>query len=468
VTGEPIPQREPEPSLHRGLGLLQAVSLNVSNMVGIGPFITIPIFLERMGGPQAMIAWVIAAVLIVCDGLVWSELGAAFPSSGGTYHYLREAYRNVPPLGRVLPFLFIWQFLITGTLELASGYLGSMMYLEYVFPQLTGSLSQLGIADAKPWICAATAIAVTLLLSRRITVVGWLSVAFFSGAMITVALVIVSGLKHFDRSLITFPENAFELSPAWIIGLAASMRIAIYDYLGYYNVCHLGDEVKSPEKTIPRAILISIGLVAAIYLTMNVCIIGVVPWQDAMASKNIAATFMEKLYGRNIAVIFTAMVLWTSLACVFAMTLGYSRIPFAAARGGDFFPVFARLHPRHGFPAVALWAIGMISAAFCFFPLDLIVSSAVTVRILVEFLAQIAGLQVLRKTRPDVRLPFRMWFYPLPSLLAAAGWIFLLVVEDRDLGYKPLVIALAVNMSGLIAFWVWKSLAKPPAERSVP
>ncbi len=229
MTGEPLSSEHP-PTLHRGLGLLQAVSLNVSNMVGIGPFITIPIFLERMGGPQAMIAWVIAAVLIVCDGLAWSELGAAFPSSGGTYHYLREAYKATP-LGRVLPFLFIWQFLITGTLELASGYLGSMMYLEYVFPKLGGCLAPWGIADAKPWICACAAIAVTLLLSRRITVVGWLSVTFFAGAMITVALVIVSGLKHFDRGLITFPEGAFDLSWAWVIGLAASMRIAIYDYL---------------------------------------------------------------------------------------------------------------------------------------------------------------------------------------------------------------------------------------------
>ncbi len=217
--------------------------------------------------------------------------------------------------------------------------------------------------------------------------------------------------------------------------------------------------MKSPEKTIPRAILLSIVLVAGIYLTMNICIIGVVPWQEAMVSKNIAATFMEKLYGRTIAVTFTGLVLWTSLACVFAMTLGYSRIPFAAARGGDFFPMFARLNPKQGYPAISLWAIGLISAAFCFFPLDLIVSSAVTVRILVEFLAQIAGLHVVRSTRPDVKLPFRMWLYPLPSLIAAAGWIFLLVMEDKDLGYKPLLIALAVNFTGLLAYGLWRAIS---------
>jgi amino acid transporter len=455
MTGEPIPQRIPEPALTRGLGLLQAVSLNVSNMVGIGPFITIPLFLAQMNGPQAMIAWVIAAVLIICDGLVWAELGAAFPGSGGTYHFLREAYAATR-FGRLLPFLFIWQFLITGTLELASGYIGAMDYLQYVFPNVETCLEPIGIANAKPFICAASAIAVTLLLSRRIHVVGWLSVAFFAGAMVTVAIVIVSGLKHFDASLITFPKDAWTLSPAWFVGLAASMRIAIYDYLGYYNVCHLGDEVKAPERTIPRAILISIVLVASIYLVMNVSIIGVVPWREAIDSKNIAATFMETLYGRSIAVAFTGLVLWTALACVFAMTLGYSRIPYAAAKGGDFFPVFARLHPRQQYPAVSLWAVGLITAGFCFLPLALILNSLVTIRILVEFIGQIVGVAVLRKTRPDVRLPFRMWLYPLPSFVAAAGWVFLLFMPDREHGFTPVLVALGVNAAGLAAYGAWR------------
>jgi amino acid transporter len=448
------------PRMERSLGLLQAVALNVSNMVGIGPFITIPLFIAAMGGPQAMIAWVIAAVLVLCDGLVWSELGAAFPGSGGTYHYLREAYASTR-FGRLLPFLFIWQFLFTGTLEIASGYLGATAYLSYIFPGLVKSLEEYGIADAKPVVCACSALAVTLLLSRRTRTIGWLGVAFFVGTLFTVLWVIFAGVMHFDASLLTFPENAFTLNAAWFVGLAGAMRIAIYDYLGYYNICHLGDEVRAPEKTIPRAILISVAIIAAVYLTMNVSIIAVVPWQEAMKSENIAALFMERLYGRPTAVLFTWLVLWTAAACVFAITLGYSRIPYAAARGGDFFPAFGRLHPRHGYPRAALWTIGILSAVFCFFPLDLVIESAVTIRIGVQFLGQIIGLHVLRKTRPGVPLPFRMWLYPLPSAIAFIGWMFVLSMPHSKYGWQPLGLMAAVYASGVIAFAIWNQVARP-------
>ena len=116
--------------LARGIGLVQATSLNVANMVGVGPFITIPLFVAAMGGPQALVGWIVAAVLVLCDGLVWSELGAALPGSGGTYHFLREIYGRYRG-GRLIAFLFIWQFLISGTLELASGYIGAAGYLAY-------------------------------------------------------------------------------------------------------------------------------------------------------------------------------------------------------------------------------------------------------------------------------------------------------------------------------------------------
>jgi amino acid transporter len=444
-TGQPA-------SLVRGLGVLQATALNVANMVGIGPFITIPIFIRSMHGPHALVAWVVAALLVLCDGLVWSELGAALPGSGGTYHFLREIFGR-SKWGRVLPFLFIWQFLITGTLEMASGYIGSMDYVEYIFPQLKGALADVG---GTGWIAAAASIVVTLLLCRRIDVIGWLGVMLCTGTLITVGIVIVSGLRHFDGAKLAFPEGAFEMNAAFAVGLAGAMRIAIYDYLGYYNICHLGEEVRDPGRTIPRAVIYSVCLVAAIYLTMNVSIIAVVPWQEAMQSQNIAADFMEKLFGRPVAIGFTCLVLWTSGACMFAITLGYSRIPFAAARNGDFFAPFARLHSRDSYPVWSLLAVGGLTAIFCFFPLQLVINSAVTIRIAVQFIAQILGLHVVRKTRPDIHLPFRMWLYPLPSLIALTGWLFVLFTKDSDFGYQPLLLAVAVNASGALVYWVWK------------
>jgi amino acid transporter len=276
-----------------------------------------------------------------------------------------------------------------------------------------------------------------------------------AGTILTVAVVIVVGLANFRSSLLTLPADGVAIDAAFAKGLGADMLIAIYDYLGYYNICHLGDEVVEPSKTIPRAVLLSVVVVAAIYLTMNVAIIGVIPWREAMESKNIAALFMERLYGRPVAVGFTVLILWTSLACVFAITLGYSRIPYAAARHGDFFSVFGKLHTRGQFPIVSLAALGGLTALFCFFDLTAVINAAVAVRILVQFVAQIVGLHLVRTTRPDIILPFRMWLYPLPSVVALCGWLFVFCMADRSV----LLACLGVLGSGCAAFAIRRLIA---------
>ena len=428
--------------LNRGLGLLQATGLNIANMVGIGPFITIPAFIAAMSGPQAMIAWVLAAILVLCDGLVWSELGAALPGSGGTYHFLKQIYSKYR-WGRILPFLFIWQFMVSGAMEMASGYIGALSYLEYAMPGLVERFGT--IPGGTRWILVLAVVLITILLCRRIESIGWIAIVMTCGTLLTVALVILSGWWYMDWSKIDFPENAFRLDSQFASGLGAAMLIAIYDYLGYYNVCHLGDEVREPSKTIPRAVMGSVILIALIYMTMNLCIIGVVPWRQAMESKNIAADFMETLYGRPWAVAFTWLILWTAAACMFSITLGYSRIPFAAARQGDFYGVFGKLHPEGRYPWVSLLALGVLTSLFCFLDLTTVISAAVCVRIVVQFLGQIVALHIVRTTRPDIHLPFRMWFYPIPSLIAAVGWVFVLATADRF----ALLLSLGVVLSGL-------------------
>ena len=440
-------------ALERGLGPWQATALNVANMVGIGPFITIPTFLAAMGGPHALIGWIVAAVLVLCDGLVWSELGAALPGSGGTYHFLREIFGRYR-WGRLMPFLFIWQFLISGALEMASGYIGGLGYLEYAFPYLQTTLAR--IPGGTRWIGVAAVIAVTLLLCQRIRNIGWLSIVMCGGTIITVLTVIVSGLANFNPQLIEFPPNAFQLNQKFAMGLGGAMLIAVYDYLGYYNICHLGDEVREPQRTIPRAVMGSVVIVALIYLTMNISIIGVVPWQEAIKSSNIAADFMERLYGRPWAVAFTGLILWTALACMFAITLGYSRIPYAAALNGDFFKPFAYVHATGRFPVVSLVVLGILTAAFCFLDLASVISAAVCVRIAVQFIGQILALHVVRVTRPDIVLPFRMWLYPLPSLIALCGWLYVLGTADR----LVLLLSLTVVVSGVLAFGLREAVVR--------
>lgn len=458
MTSPPIdsPKRH---ELPRAIGLVQATSLNVANMVGVGPFITIPLFIATMGGPQALVGWIAAAVLVLCDGLVWSELGAALPGSGGTYHFLREIYGRYRG-GRLMAFLFIWQFMISGTLELASGYIGGSNYLAYAFPNLQSTLADWGIPSGLSVCAAVAALVVSVALCRHIRSLAWVAVVLCAGTLVTLLVVIVAGLANFDASLIEFPPDAFRLNQTFFSGLGGAMLIAVYDYFGYYNVCHLGDEVIRPEKTIPRAVIFSVLIVAALYLTMNLAIIAVVPWHEAMKSENIAAAFMEKLYGRDVAVGFTVLILWATIASTFVMTLGYSRILYAAARNGDFFSIFAKLHPRGQFPWVSILTLGALTAVFCFFSLDKVIAAAVVVRIFVQFIGQIYGLHLLRTTRPDVALPFRMWFYPLPSLVALGGWLF---VAGSQLQYT--LAALAVMASGAAVFpiWQWMSRRHPAA-----
>jgi amino acid transporter len=441
------------PQLQRGLNTLHATSLNVANMLGAGPFITIPLLLGAMTGPQGMLGWLVAMIVVMCDGLIWAELGAAFPGSGGTYHYLREIFRG-SEWGRFLPFLFIWQFLISGTLEIAPGYIAVSEFIMTLWPAYGEAASAWGLSDkvVVGLLASLLVVAVFLTLCQRIQSLGLLSVFLVSGVLAAVGTVIVLGALNFDASLITFPERAFQVDKKFLIGLGAAMGVAVYDYLGYYNICHLGDEVRAPEKTIPRAVLLSIVVVVAIYISMNLAFIGVVPWQETlkdgtMANKNLAGAFMTKLYGARAAAAFTGLIIWTCLAGLFAMTLGYSRILYAAAKNGDFFAFFAALHPTRGYPWASLALLSALTAFFCFFPLTIVIQGAVTVRIVIQFIGQIFAIHVVRRERKHP-LPFRMWLYPLPSLVALVGWVFLLATTA---GYL-LSLLLVVYGSGLLVY----------------
>jgi APA family basic amino acid/polyamine antiporter len=441
------------PALSRTLNLPQAISLNIANMVGVGPFISIPLMLLAMQGPQIIWAWLPAGLLVLCDGLVWSELGAALPGSGGSYHFLKEIYGRLNPTwGRLIPFLFIWQFLISGTFEGASGYLGAMSYLKYAVPSLDETLARWHIPRGPNTVAAVLSLCVTALLCRHIRVLGQVSVLLCAGILGALLLVIVSGLPDLNPPLLRVPAGALssENAPHFAQGLGAAMTIAIYDFFGYYNICFLGDEVRNPARTIPRAVISSVCIIGVLYFLMTVAIIGVIPWEQAVEYKAVAAELVARIFGPRVATAFAWLVVWTAIAGVFAMSLGYSRIPYAAARNGDFFKVFGTLHSG-GFPVVSIICLGLLTTACCFLSLQEVIDAAVAVRILIQFIGQILGLHLLRKTRPDVRLPFRMRLYPLPSLIALVGWLFVLGTQS----WFVLAIAFGVTATGIPAFVIW-------------
>ncbi len=447
---------ETEESVHleRRLSLVQATALNMANMIGVGPFITIPILMSALGGPQAMLGWAVAILTTIPDSMVWAELGAMMPGSGGSYVYLREGFGRLT-WGRLMAFLFIWQFIISGPLEIASGYIGFAGYAKYLWPGLTNLQSNLLIVGI--------GLVTIALLYRRIGSIGRLTILLWAGAIATTLVVIVSGVFHFDaRRAFDFPPNALHFSWGFMMGLGLAARTGVYDYLGYYDVCYIGDEVREPGKVIPRSILTSLVAVAAIYLGINLSIIGVIPWREFVPFEHspiagyIGSVFMERLYGRPVAMVFTAMVLWTAFASVFALLLGYSRIPYAAARDGYFFKVFARVHKTKHFPYVSLLVIGLIAIACGFTSLDFVLGALIVTRIPVQFIGQIVAIYLLRKRAPDMRRPYRIWLYPLTSLLALVGWVFLFVTAD----VPTLKLGIGSLALGVGAFYLWSRISK--------
>jgi APA family basic amino acid/polyamine antiporter len=478
---------EGDPQLIRGLGLGGATMLNMIDMIGVGPFITLPLIIAAMAGPQAILGWIFGAALVMCDGLVWAELGAAMPGSGGSYLYLNEIYGK-GRLGRLMSFLFVWQLTFSAPLSIASGCIGFAMYAVYAFPVLDRTIAAAQFRVPLPivgdmaadlrvrlgsLVACGVCLLATLLLYRKITVIEKLTRYLWAGVMLTLLWVIASGIWHFDPALaFDFPSDAFTLRPEFFTGLGAALLIAVYDYWGYYNVCFLGGEVRNPVRTIPRAVLLSIALVAVIYIVMNVSILGVIPWREFGARANsearvhVISAFIERLYGRRAALVATALVMWTAFASVFSLLLGYSRVPYAAAQDRNYFRVFSRVHPRHQFPHVSLLVMGGTAAAFCFLSLADVIAALVVIRILVQFLAQIVGVMILGRRRPEMSRPFKMWLYPVPALAAMCGFIYVLLMRP-NFQHEVLYAAMLLIM-GLAIYFVRARARGEWPFRSVP
>jgi fructoselysine transporter len=401
--------------LEQGLGLKEATALNMIDMVGIGPFIVLPIVIQEMNGPQCLLAWILGAVLSLMDGAVWAELGAAMPAAGGSYVFLKEIY-GPKTWGKLFSFLLIWQTVFQAPLVIASGSIGFSQYFTFLLP--------VGITGQK-LISGMLIIIIIALLFREIKTIGKISLFLWIGVIATILWLIFGGATNFNPGLaFDFPENAFSFSFLFFLGLGSASVQTIYTYLGYYNICNLGSELKEPGKNIPKSIFISIAGIALLYLAMQLSILGVVPWREAMNSHFVVSIFVEKIYGAKAAIVITILILWIAFSSLFSATLGYSRIPYAAAVDGAFFKIFSHTHPKKHFPDVSLLILGAIAFIFSLlFKLKEVISAILAMRILIQFIGQAAGILILKKKKPLGFFPFKMWLYPLPALIAIVMWL---------------------------------------------
>ena len=432
-------------------------------MVGIGPFVTLPIVIGFMNG-MFLYAWIAGAVLSMIDAMIWSELGAAYPLAGGSYNFLKEAYGKKGP-GSMMSFLYVWQTVIQAPLVAASAAIGFSQYLGY-------------LVHLEDWqqkaVSAMVIIAVTFLLYRKIDSIGRIGVLLWSGVLLTLGWIIFGGIAHGN-----FLQPLKDINADFSWGQLASFAFgqacikSIYSYLGYYNVCHLGGEIKNPGKNIPRSMFISVIGIAILYLAMNVSVSSVIPWQEIKAwqvsgqNNFVVSTFIERLYGTGAAKVATVMILWVALASLFAVMLGYSRVPYAAAVDGAFFKFFGKLHPTKNFPYVSLLVLAGFAFIFSLlFKMKHVIDGILAMRIMVQFVGQAVGVILLRKRNGTAKLPFKMPFYPLPVILAIAMWLFVFYAT----GLTIILSFLIVFGSGILVYFIYAKLQNkwPYPQNDIP
>lgn len=437
------------PKLERGLSLTQATAINMIDMVGIGPFVTLSMIIGMMQGPASIFAWLLGALLAYMDGLVWSEMGAKWPQAGGSYVFLQKLFGD--KWGRLMAFLFIWQTTIQAPLVIASGAIGFAKYASFLVP--------LGYVEKK-MVSGGLVILLVALLYRNIKSIGKISVVLWIITGGTILWLIGSGIGHFNaRQAFDWRFDGFTSSSLLFAALGRSSLSAVYSYLGYYNVCHLGAEIKDPGRNIPRSMLLSITGIAILYLGMQTVVVGVLPWKEAAASEFVASIYFERIYNDHlVGQIATALILIIAMASLFSAILGYSRIPYAAAQNGDFFSVFGKVHRRYKFPHVSLLAIG--GAGFLFsllFRLGEVITTILMMRILIQFVSQAVGVIAWHYRQPHEERPFRMPLFPVPAVLSIAIWLFIFFNNEA----KYQLFALGVIVSGTAAYYLRKWLMSP-------
>ena len=415
-------------------------------MVGIGPFVTLSLIVSMMQGPMSIVAWLLGALLAYMDGFVWAELGAKYPEAGGSYVFLQKLFGKG---GKLMAFLFIWQTTIQAPLVIASGSIGFSQYLSFLVPLTT---------IEKKMVSGALVLLLVALLYRGIKSIGKISVVlwFITGG--TIIWLILSGVSHIN------PQQAFDLNLSSIsfdtiffAALGQASLKSVYSYLGYYNVCHLGAEIKDPVKTIPRSIFISITGIAILYISMQTMVVGVLPWEQVAKSEFVVSEYFEHIYNHTAGQIATVLVLCIAVASLFSVMLGYSRIPYAAALNGDFFPIFSRVHPKHRFPHISLLALGGLAFVFSLlFKMKEVITAIIVMRILIQFVSQAVGVIAWHYSKPDEPRPFKMPLFPLPAILSIIIWLFIFFSSE----WIYIFFAFGIIGIGLVLYKVKERLVK--------
>lgn len=436
-----------KPQLQRVLGLPQATVLNVIDMVGIGPFMTLPIILLAFPGKFSVIPWIVGAMISLADGLVWSELGSAWPKAGGSYVFLQKLFTGKP--GKMMAFLYSLQTSLHTPLVITSAAIGFANYLGYLVP--------LNFWQGK-LVMIALVLLVVWLLYRGIKDIGKIGVVLSVIVVGMLLWTIITGGIAFDGQLLKsnslLPKQVASFGQkAWWFVIGNYTSKTLYAFLGYYNVCHIGSEIKNPQRNIPRSIILSIIVIAILYVSMQFVIAGALP-ANSIVDENtpVISLLFEKVYGKNVAYVATVLLLIVAASSLFALLLGYSRIIYAAACEGMHFKLFAHLHPVKRFPDYVLLVFGGVALVFCllFDRPSAIFRFIVVTRIFIQFIPQAVGVVLMRIKKRTKELHFKMPFYPAVPVFAVLMWSFIFFASGT--GY--FLTGIGVILVGLLFYFL--------------
>lgn len=446
------------------LTLAQACGLNTMNMFGTGPFITIPFVVAAVDppGPQALIGYAIAAFACMNDSLVWAELGSMWPDSGGSYVYLRELYgRN--KLGRLVAFEFVWQIMISGPMECASGFIATAQYLAYI--------TKIYTYEHHSFIAFGMCVATVYALYREIDEVGTITLVLWAITIVCILFAIIAGYSSFKSEYIATPDGAFDDAGKFFVSLGTAARFAVYDFTGYYDVNFVGKEVQNARKNIPIACVTTCCVVAMCFFLVDTAIIGSLEWRPEHdgyvklvtsgdeSANYIMALFCETHVGHHFAIFFTIAVAVTIFGSCFSFMIGLAQIPYTAAKDGYFYEFLAHEHPVHrGLQDYSLLFVGAVSTIFCFCDLGIVIEGMLTMQLLLQFMGQGFGLMWYRYGVAEQEVaPFKCPLFPVPCIiqLIVFGFIFLTTKTYFTHGVPLMELAIGFLILGLIMYMAW-------------
>ncbi len=433
-----------KPTLIRALGLTDAAMLVVGCIIGVGIFRTASSIAALISSPALILGlWAFGGLLSLCGALCYAELAAMFPRSGGDYVYLSQTY------GSFWGFLFGWTKLFierTGTIAI----------LGFVFAEYLGGV--LGCRNgATRWIAAGAILLLTLINVFGLRWGTYVQNTFTAIKIAALGLIIIAGLllRHVGT-----PATHLALAsphPGTWQSLGVALVFVLWTYGGWTEATYVTEEVKDPIRNVPRAVIGGLLLTMLLYVVVNAVYLLHVSVEELPSTPLVASTVMQRIVGPWGATLIGWLIACSAFGALNGYILTGARILYAMGKDHPIFANLGALHPRFHTPAAALWLNAAVAVSLVFTKTFEQIMTYSTVVISAFFTLAVAGVIVLRVTRPNLPRPYRTWGYPVTPILFIVTMIGFIadvyLKEPAEAKFGFGLLALGVPLYGLARMW---------------